>query len=97
MSNVPPERESQDAGETPPVDWDASEARSSHCNVANALPAPGGVLLNFGASRSPDGAGAELAVELLHRVVLTPFAAQRLEELLIRVIRDYESVHGEVK
>ena len=79
------------------LQWDTSGLRSSYCNVANAAASREELVFNFGVTLDTDRPNAELAVELRHRVILSPFAAKRLQELLIKVIKEYESGHGEVK
>jgi hypothetical protein len=51
-------------------------------------------MLLFGAARKEQPNQGELRVELLERVVLSPFAAKRLLVQLHRMIRDYESQFG---
>jgi hypothetical protein len=51
-------------------------------------------MLLFGAARNEQPNQGELQVELLDRVVLSPFAAKRLLVQLHRMIRDYESQFG---
>ena len=38
-----------------------------------------------------------MEVDLVHRLVLSPFAAKRLNQLLSKLITEYESRHGELK
>jgi hypothetical protein len=85
----------------PPADsrlrWDTSGLKSSYCNVANATSTREEVILNFGVNENWDRPRAELQVQLLHRIILSPFAAKRLQELLTKLIREYESRYGELK
>src|SRR5688572_10867228 len=77
--------------------WDTSGLKSSYCNVANATSTREEVVLNFGVNENWDRPRAELEVQLLHRIILSPFAAKRLQELLTKLIREYEVRHGELK
>lgn len=77
--------------------WDASALKSSYCNVANATSTREEVVLNFGVNENWDRPRAELEVQLLHRIILSPFAAKRLQELLTKLIREYETRYGELK
>ena len=54
-------------------------------------------LLLFGAARREQPNRDELRVDLLERVVLSPFAAKRLLGQLHRMIRDYDSEVGLVE
>ena len=38
-----------------------------------------------------------MEIELAHRIVMSPFAAKRLAELLNKLIAEYESRYGELK
>jgi hypothetical protein len=77
--------------------WDTSGLKSSYCNVANATSTREEVILNFGVNENWDRPRAELEVQLLHRIILSPFAAKRLQELLTKLIREYETRYGELK
>jgi hypothetical protein len=59
--------------------------------VANATSTREEVVLDFGVNESRDRPGAELEVQLLHRVILSSVAAKRLQELLSRLIRESEA------
>lgn len=85
------------AAEQASVRWDTSQLKSSYCNVANATSTREEVVLNFGVNQNWDRPRAELEVQLLHRVILSPFAAKRLQQLLTKLVADYESRHGELK
>jgi hypothetical protein len=77
--------------------WDTTGLKSSYCNVANATSTREEVILNFGVNENWDRPRAELQVQLLHRIILSPFAAKRLQELLTKLIREYEARYGELK
>lgn len=71
--------------------------KSSYCNMCNATSTREEVVLNFGVNQSWDQPGSrpgELDVDLEHRVILSPFAAKRLSEALVQLMRDYEQRHG---
>jgi hypothetical protein len=40
------------------------------------------------------GTGAEIGIELNHRIVLSPFAAKRLTQLLQQLMKEYETRYG---
>jgi len=58
------------------VRWDAAGLKSSYCNVANANATREAVMLTFGLSQSAERPRAELRIELLHRVVVSPLVAK---------------------
>jgi hypothetical protein len=71
--------------------WDTSGLRSSDCNVANATSTREEVVLSFGVNENRDRPRAEQEVQLRHRIVLSAVAARRLQELLSRLIHEYEA------
>ncbi|WP_342361885.1 DUF3467 domain-containing protein [Terrarubrum flagellatum] len=76
---------------------DASELTSSYCNVCNASSTREEVVLNFGVNHDWDRGAAGADVKMLHRIILSPFAAKRVSQLLASLLREYEARHGELK
>ncbi len=78
-----------------PVKWDTSNMVSTYANFCNANSTREEVVLNFGINKSwergPQGA---LEIELGHRIVLSPFAARRLTDLLQQLMQEYETRYG---
>lgn len=66
----------------PQVRLDTSELKSSYCNVCNATVTPEEVVLNFGLNQSWDRQDGDYLVSLQHRIILSPFAARRLYQIL---------------
>jgi len=101
MATPPKDDTENPAGtrDAPPtgVKWDTSQLKSSYCNVANATSTREEVIINFGINQNWERPKAELEVQLLHRIILSPYAAKRLQELLNKLIREYESRHGQLK
>lgn len=79
---------------TAQVKIDTSQMKSSYCNVANANSTREEVVLHFGVNQSWDLNQKEMDVELLHRIILSPFAAKRLQTLLTKLLSEYESRYG---
>jgi len=78
---------------------DTSELKSSYCNVCNASSTREEVVLSLGVNQNweIERNVGELDVKLLHRIILSPFAAKRLSEMLSNLMRDYEARHGELR
>ena len=78
-----------------PINWITTGLHSSYANFCNANSTREEVVLNFGVNKSwergPQGA---LDIEPNHRIVLSPFAAKRLTELLQQLMKEYESRYG---
>jgi uncharacterized protein DUF3467 len=79
----------------PTVKWDTTNLRSSYSNFCNANSTREEVVLNFGVNKTWErGAQDALDIELNHRIVLSPFAAKRLTELMQNLMKEYEARYG---
>ena len=78
----------------PQVKLDMSQLKSSYCNVANVTSTREEVVLNFGINQNWDLGQKAMDVELLHRVILSPFAAKRLNNMMTKLLQEYESRYG---
>lgn len=77
------------------VNWDDSRMETAFANVVNIQGTREQVELFFGTHRSWNaGQGGDVKVDLTNRMILTPYAAKRLNTILTRVMREYESRHG---
>jgi len=81
----------------PKVKWNVEQIKSSYVNFANANSTREEVVLNFGLNTTWDRVSPEVEIELAHRIVMSPFAAKRLADLLSKLISEYEARHGELK
>lgn len=91
--------ETNRAGEVaaPRVKWNVADLKSSYVNFANANSTKEEVVLNFGMNNAWDRVSPEVEIELAHRIVMSPFAAKRLAELLGKLISEYEGRYGELR
>ena len=76
---------------------DTSALTSSYCNVCNASTTREEVVLNFGVNHDWDRGPSGADVKMLHRIILSPFAAKRVSQLLASLLKEYEARHGELK
>ena len=81
----------------PRVKWNVENLKSSYVNFANANSTREEVVMNFGLNTSWDRGQSEVEIELAHRLVMSPFAAKRLAELLNKLMTEYEGRYGELK
>ena len=81
----------------PRVKWNTSQLKSSYINFANANSTQEEVVLNFGMNNNWDRMASEVEIELMHRIVMSPFAAKRLAELMNKLVTQYESRYGKMK
>ncbi len=79
------------------VKLDTSNLKSTYCNVCNATSTREEIVLNFGINQTWDLDRPTFDVELHHRIILSPFAAKRLLDVLGKLISDHEARHGELK
>jgi hypothetical protein len=79
------------------VHWDTSNLKISYVNVCNATTTREEVVLNFGMNEGWERTQKEVDIQLTHRIILSPFAAKRLVDLLNKLMGDYEARYGELK
>jgi len=82
------------AGTTRRIRWEDSNLRSSYANVCNVLSTREEFLLLFGINQAWERGQQELTIQLTDRVILSPFAAKRLAQLLAEVVKQYEARFG---
>jgi hypothetical protein len=79
------------------VRWNTAGLKSGYANFCNATSTREEVVLNFGVNHNWERSPQEMEIDLEHRVVLSPFAAKRLNQLLSKLISEYEARYGELK
>lgn len=79
------------------VRWKTDNVKSSYANFCNASSTREEVVLNFGVNHDWERQPKEMEIELSHRIVLSPFAAKRLSQLLTKLVGEYETRYGELK
>jgi hypothetical protein len=85
------------ASANPKVKWNVEHLKSSYINFANANSTQEEVVLNFGMNNNWDRMAGEVEIELTHRIVMSPFAAKRLAELLVKLVSQYEDRYVPMK
>ena len=76
------------------VKWDDSKMESSYANVCNISWTREEVVLVFGLNQAWQGGQKEVTVQVNDRIILSPFAAKRLTELLSNALKEYEGRFG---
>ena len=79
------------------VKLDTSNLKSSYCNVCNATSTREEVVLNFGINQNWDLGQSDLDISLQHRIILSPHAAKRVQDLLNNLLKEHETRYGELK
>ena len=81
----------------PKVIWDDSSMKTSYANVCNVLGTREEITLLFGTNQAWQGGQKQVTVTLSDRIVLNPFAAKRLTQLLEQGLKEYEARYGDLK
>ncbi len=79
------------------IRMNTASLKSTYCNMVNATTTREEAVLNFGVNESWDRGANDYEVKLEHRVILSPFAAKRLSQMLNKLIDEYETRYGELK
>jgi len=76
------------------VKWNTKELKSSYANVCTMYSTREEVILNFGINQAWERGQHE--IELNNRIILSPFAAQRMQEMLAKLMDEYQMRYGEL-
>ena len=74
--------------------WDDTNMRSGYANVANVAGTREEIVLLFGMNQAWHAGQKDIKIQLMDRIVMSPFAAKRLSVLLNQVLKDYETRYG---
>jgi len=80
-----------------PIRLNTANLKSTYCNMCNANTTREEVVLNFGVNQNWDRGQGNLEVALEHRIILSPFAAKRLAQMLSKLVDEYESHYGKLE
>lgn len=78
------------------VKWNTDQLKSSYCNVCNANSTREEVVLNFGLNTAWDRVQTEMEIDLAHRIILSPHAAKRLNDVLTTLLNEYQERYGKL-
>jgi len=95
MSETQQENKAQQ--NAPKVKFDSSNLKSSYANVCTMNSTREEVVLNFGLNQSWERNSNEVMIELQNRVILSPFAAQRLSGMLSKLLDEYQTRYGKIE
>ena len=73
---------------------DDSNLKNAYANFCNVSSTREEVVLIFGINQAWERSQREVQIQLTDRVILSPFAAKRLADLLTNVVREYEARFG---
>jgi hypothetical protein len=83
--------------QTQQVKWDDSNLKSSYANVCNVSSSRSEVVMVFGINQDWERPQQDVKVQLTDRIILSPYAAKRLADLLNGVMAEYEKRFGPLK
>jgi len=75
------------------VKWNDKDLRTSYANVCNVSSTREEVTLLFGTNETGFN-GDEVSVRLTERIILSPYAAKRLAQVIGNVMAEYEKRFG---
>ena len=80
------------------VQWNDEAMQTTFANVVNIQGTREQIEFFFGTNRTWDVASsAPVRVDLTDRIIMTPYAAKRMHQILTGVLREYEARHGVLK
>ena len=74
--------------------WDDSNMKSSYANVCNVTSTREEVVMLFGMNKAWNRGQKEVTIQLTDRIIISPYAAKRLNMLLGGVVTEYEKRFG---
>jgi hypothetical protein len=80
----------------PTIRWDDSKMTSTYANVCNVSSTREEITLLFGLNQAWNAQQKQLTIELSDRIILNPYAAKRMANLLNNVLSQYEERFGEI-
>lgn len=81
----------------PTATWDGSDMKTSYANVVNVSSTREEVTLLFGTNQTWRTDQPELTVKLSDRIILSPFVAKRMADVLSQAMERYEKAFGAIE
>lgn len=76
------------------IRWDDANMKSSYANVCNVTSTREEVVMLFGINQAWNRGQKEVTIQLTDRIIISPYAAKRLANLLDGVMKEYENRFG---
>jgi len=76
------------------IKWDDTAMKSSYANVCNVTSTREEVVMLFGINQAWNRGQKEVTIQLTDRIIISPYAAKRLTQLLEGVVKEYEKRFG---
>jgi hypothetical protein len=79
---------------TPKIRWNDKNMRNTYANVCNVSSTKEEVTLLFGTNQAWRQGQEEVSIDLSDRIMMSPYAAKRMQVLLASVVDEYEKRFG---
>src|SRR5688500_4702969 len=76
------------------IKWDDTAMKSCYANVCNVTSTREEVVMLFGINQAWNRGQKEVTIQLTDRIIISPYAAKRLVQLLDGVVKEYEKRFG---
>ena len=76
------------------IQWKTDNLKNTYSNVCNVTSTREEVVFLFGINQAWERGQKELEIELTDRIIMSPFGAKRLHELLGNLLDEYETRYG---
>ena len=98
MANTKDDSETGQDRKQSTVEWNDTAMQTTFANVVNIQGTREQVEVFYGTNRTWDvNNDGPVRVDLTNRVIMTPYAAKRMHQILTGVLREYEARHGVLK
>ncbi len=98
MANTKDDSEAGQDRKQSTVAWNDTAMQTTFANVVNIQGTREQVEVFYGTNRTWDvNNDGPVRVDLTNRVIMTPYAAKRMHQILTGVLREYEARHGVLK
>ena len=78
------------------IQWKTDNLKNTYANVCNVTSTREEVVFLFGINQAWERGQQQLEIELTDRIIMSPFGAKRLHQLLGNLLGEYESRYGDL-
>ena len=84
------------SGTAQQIQWKTDNLKNTYANVCNVTSTREEVVFLFGINQAWERGQQQLEIELTDRIIMSPFGAKRLHQLLGNLLGEYESRYGDL-
>ena len=78
------------------IQWKTENLKNTYANVCNVTSTREEVVFLFGINQAWERGQQQLEIELTDRIIMSPFGAKRLHQLLGNLLGEYETRYGDL-